>query len=336
MASMRSVLAVAVFGIALSGAPSQLDAADAILSGSIKSPAGEAMGDVMVSAKPQGGTITTTVLTDESGRYYFPPLATGKYRVWANALSFATAKSEIDLGAEKKQDFTLRPMEDFFRQMPGNAMLAALPEDDEQDKRMKVIVRNNCTACHTASYVLQHRFDEAGWNAIVELMKNVNVYGSHVGSSRPPSGILDYHQKELAAYLAKARGPGASMKVKLEPRATGEAARVMYTEYEVPLDADAGLPANFVQNDGSDWALGTPSVMIPGWGVHDAWLDFQGDLWFTCNIPNKRITIGRIAAKTGEVKLFAVPGPQGLMAQTHGMTRDANGIIWFNVNPGRG
>ncbi len=24
------------------------------------------------------------------------------------------------------------------------------------------------------------------------------------------------------------------------------------------------------------------------------------------------------------------------MAQTHGMTRDANGILWFNVNPGRG
>src|SRR3954471_15166844 len=250
MASMRSVLAVAVFGIALSGAPSQLDAADAILSGSIKSPAGEAMGGVMVSAKPQGGTTTTTFLTAGSARYYFPPLATGKYRVWANALSFATAKSEIDLGAEKKQDFTLRPMEDFFRQMPGNAMLAALPEDDEQDKRMKVIVRNNCTACHTASYVLQHRFDEAGWNAIVELMKNVNVYGSHVGTSRPPSGILDYHQKELAAYLAKARGPGANTKVKLEPRAAGEAARVVYKEYEVPLDADAGLPKNFVQNDG--------------------------------------------------------------------------------------
>ena len=178
---------------------------------------------------------------------------------------------------------------------------------------MKVIVRNNCTACHTASYVLQHRFDEAGWSAIVELMKNVNVYGTYVGASRPPSGILDYHQKELAAYLAKARGPGENgMKVKLEPRATGEAARVVFKEYDVPLDADAGLPANFVQNDGSDWSLGTPSVMIPGWGVHDAWLDFQGDLWFTCNIPNKQITIGRISTKTGEVKLFAVPGPQGL------------------------
>ena len=52
-------------------------------------------------------------------------------------------------------------------------------------------------------------------------------------------------------------------------------------EYDVPLDPDVGLTPNFVQNDGSDWYLGTPSVMIPGWGVHDAWLDFQGDLWFT-------------------------------------------------------
>ena len=62
-------------------------------------------------------------------------------------------------------------------------------------------------------------------------------------TSRKPSGILDYHQKELAAYLARARGPGESaMKVKLEPRPSGEAARVMFKEYDVPLDPDAGLP----------------------------------------------------------------------------------------------
>ena len=84
----------------------------------------------------------------------------------------------------------------------------------------------------------------------------------------------------------------------------------MFKEYDVPLDPDAGLPTNFVQNDGSDWSLGTPSVLIPGWGVHDAWLDFQGHLWFTCNIPNRRITIGQIATRTGEVKLFTVPGPR--------------------------
>ena len=48
---------------------------------------------------------------------------------------------------------------------------------------MKRIVRNNCTACHTASYVLQHRFDEAGWNAIIDMMKNVNVYGTYVAAN---------------------------------------------------------------------------------------------------------------------------------------------------------
>ena len=110
----------------------------------------------------------------------------------------------------------------------------------------------------------------------------------------------------------------------------------MFKEYDVPLDADAGLPSNFVQNDGSDWSLGTPSVLIPGWGVHDAWLDLDGQLWFTCNIPNRRTTIGKIDSKTGEVKLFKVAAPNGLAAQTHGMTRDDKGIIWFNVNNGRG
>src|SRR4029079_12861276 len=124
MGSMRSVLAVGVFGVALFGAPSQLSAADAILSGSIKSAAGEAMGGVMVSAKPQGGTITTTVLTDETGRYYFPPLPAGQYRVWAQALAFQTGKGEIDLGSAKVRDFTLQPMSDFFQQLPGNIMLA--------------------------------------------------------------------------------------------------------------------------------------------------------------------------------------------------------------------
>ncbi len=202
---------------------------------------------------------------------------------------------------------------------------------------MKRIVRTVCTGCHTASFPLQHRFDEAGWNAIIELMKNANVYGTYRRRRAQAVRHSRFHQKELAAYLAQARGPGGSdMRVKLEPRPSGEAARAMFKEYDVPLDPDSNLPANFVQNDGSDWSLGTPSVLIPGWGVHDSWLDLTGNLWFTCNIPNKRTTIGRIDTTTGEVKLFKVAGPNGLAAQTHGMTRDPNGIIWFNINNGRG
>ncbi len=314
--------------------------ADALLSGTIKGPDGKAMGGVTVSAKPDGGTITTTVFTDDAGQYFFPALPNGHYRVWAQALSFQTAKGDVDLPANSKKDFSLTAMSDpetTFRQLPGNLALDALPARTPAEARLKRIVRTVCTGCHTPSYPLQHRFDEAGWNAIIELMKNANVYGTYVGGERKPSGILDFHQKELAAYLAAVRGPGQSnMRVKLEPRPSGEAARAMFKEYDLPLDPDADLPAGFVQNDGSDWSLGTPSVLIPGWGVHDSWLDLTGNLWFTCNIPNKRMTIGRINTATGEVKLFKVAGPNGLAAQAHGMTRDPNGIIWFNVNNGRG
>jgi streptogramin lyase len=312
-------------------------AADVLLSGSVSSASGQKMSGVGVSAKAEGGTMTTTVYTDEAGSYYFTPLPAGKYRVWTQALGYRTAKSQVDLSANRRLNLKLARLADAeqaFRQLPGNTMLAALPDATEHDRRMKRLVRNDCTGCHTASYALQHRFDEAGWNAIIDAMKNFNVGGIYVGKERGPAGLLDFHQKELAAYLARARGPRqGALKVKLDPRPSGEAARVVFREYDLPLDPDAGLPANFVQNDGSDWSLGTPSVKIPGWGVHDAWLDFAGNLWFTCNVPNQRVTVGRVDARSGEVRLLKVPGRNGLAAQSHGMTRTPDGIIWFNVNP---
>ncbi len=76
--------------------------------------------------------------------------------------------------------------------------------------------------------------------------------------------------------------------------------------------------------------------MIPGWGVHDAWLDGDGNVWFTCNIPNRQTSLGKVNSKTGEVKLFNIPAKSGLASQSHGMTRTPDGILWFNVNPGKG
>ena len=60
---------------------------------------------------------------------FFPPMTGGKYRVWAQALSFETAKGEVDLAANKAQDFSLKPMAEYFRQLPGDLVLAGLPED---------------------------------------------------------------------------------------------------------------------------------------------------------------------------------------------------------------
>ena len=306
-------------------------AADAILSGSIAAASGEKMGGVTVSAKAEGATITTSVYTDDSGNYYFPPLPAGKYRVWAQALTYGTADAQVDLAANKAQDFTLSPLKDYVRQLPGDLIMAALPEDTEQDKKMKRLVRNNCTSCHTPSYTLQHKFDEAGWTAIIDLMKMVNVSGIYQGEKAKPNGLLEFHEKELAAYLARARGPGeSSMKFAAPARPSGEAARVVFKEYDVPPDAD-NAPVR--ANDGHDWSLGTPSRI--GSLVHDAWSDLDGNLWFTSNVPNRNVTVGRIDTRTGAVKFLKVPGANGLAANTHGMFRDEAGNLWFDVNPGK-
>ena len=304
--------------------------ADSILTGTITSANGEKMGGVTVSAKADGATITTSVYTDDSGNYYFPPLADGEYRVWAQALTFQTAKGNVALNKTSHQDFVLQPMktqEDWVRQLPGDEFLAALPEDTAEDARMKVQVRKNCTGCHTASYPLQHRFDEEGWSRILDLMKHVNVLGTYQGANHKATPNIEFHQKQLAAYLARARGPGeTSMKFKLRPRPTGEAARVVYKEYDFPME-NGHSPSN----DGSDWSLGTPSGMNHMNGVHDAQADLDGNIWFTYAHPGFDTTVAKIDAKTGATKSIKLEDVKGFATGSHGMTRDENGYLWFNT-----
>jgi virginiamycin B lyase len=68
-----------------------------------------------------------------------------------------------------------------------------------------------------------------------------------------------------------------------------------------------------------------------GHGVHDAQADFNGNIWFSNSAPSKLITVGRIDAKTGEVRYLTVPGRRGNAATGHAIVRDANGILWFNL-----
>ena len=304
--------------------------ADALLSGSISSAAGEKMGGVTVSAKAEGSTITTSVYTDETGAYYFPPLPEGKYRLWVQAIKFQTANSNVELNKTGRQDFVLRPItnqEDWIRQLPGDEFLAALPGDTAEDARMKVQVRKNCTGCHSASYPFQHRFDEDGWNKVLDLMKQVNVYGSYPRPDKLATPNIDFHQKQLAAYLARARGPGdTAMKFNLRPRPSGEAARAVFREYEFPIEGGRTL-----SNDGSDWSLGTPSRLNHVPSLHDAQMDFDGNVWITFDQPNLEATVARLDTRTGAVKNFKLDDMRGFAVGSHGITRDEKGILWFNT-----
>src|SRR5207237_9571833 len=87
MTNVRSMLLASARSLVVAGvaAPTAALAADQLLSGAIASAAGQKLDGVTVSAKRDGTTITTSVYTDETGNYYFPPMPEGKYQVWAQA-----------------------------------------------------------------------------------------------------------------------------------------------------------------------------------------------------------------------------------------------------------
>ena len=339
MTTMRSILlasAAAVVAGLVTTASAQ--AADQILSGAITSASGQKLDGIVVSAKREGSTITTSVYTDATGNYYFPPMAAGKYNVWAQALGFEQTKAQVDLSANKHENLTLKTITDpetKWRQLPGELVWAALPETTAEDVHMKQIIHNNCNGCHTPSYPLQFRFDAQGWSRVIDLMK---VIGGGVPQDRPANQIMQMNQKRLAAYLAKVRGPDSKMTIPERPRPSGEAARVVWTLYDVPRVQGAGagaLPPSAADNDGTNWALGTPSK--GGLIVHDDQMDFDGNIWFTSNSQNSLVSVGKVDAKTGEVTYKKVPRADGSgrASPTHGITRDAEGNLWFDINPGR-
>jgi streptogramin lyase len=334
MRNLRSLLPAIVVGLVVM-TPAQ--AADHLLSGVISSPTGQKLDGVTVSAKLEGASITTSVYTDETGSYYFPPMPSGKYRVWAQALGFETAKSSVDLTATRHHDVVLHEMADpekRIRQLPSEALAAALPEATPDDSRIKRIFINNCTACHPPGYILQFRFDEAGWNKIINLMKVVPGNGVYPGPGTKPNQILEHNQKQLAAYLARARGPGeTSMKFTPLPRPKGEAARVVWKLYDLPLNPESGVGTKYNDNDGTDWSLGPTSKL--GELPHDGGMGLDGNLYYTVNNPNRLVSIGKVDGKTGEVSYLKVTASNGEAATSHGLVRDAKGDFWFDINPGR-
>src|SRR6202790_3520537 len=129
MTQMRGRLLASVAGLVVGFAASGASA-DQLLTGSITSASGQKLEGVQISAKKEGSTITTSVYTDQNGDYFFPAMADGKYRVWAQTLGFETSKGEVDLTATKHQDFRLAAITDpeqKIKQMPSEMLAAALP-----------------------------------------------------------------------------------------------------------------------------------------------------------------------------------------------------------------
>ena len=90
---------------------------------------------------------------------------------------------------------------------------------------------------------------------------------------------FDFDDLELAKYLASIRGPDSPpLKFKPQPRPTGDAAKVVFTEWDVPFANHADGLSWF---DGSDWSEGAATSGSRDMSLHDVITDNYGNAWLT-------------------------------------------------------
>jgi streptogramin lyase len=315
------------------------------LMGVIRDSHGKPVNGVAVSARGTEQTFTTSVYTDERGQYLFPALTAGKYQLWAQAVRFATARAQLRLdGAHTaRQDLTLKPLSDYEAQLTGVEWYDALPDDSADHRRMKQVLYVACTGCHGLDMVLQNRFDDTGWNAIIRAMQSAWYSGWRGASDLPASQlrweaqIMRRHQNELAQYLAEMRGPRPSpMRFNPMPRPSGEAARAVVTEYDLPISArENELP----WYNGDDWMDGPSAGMHGIVGTHDVVVDGGGYAWISHSGGRSSFETNRSMLKldprTGAMTAYQLLDGRGRMVFVEQISSlDSKGGIWMHSDDG--
>jgi virginiamycin B lyase len=325
LVALACLAAISWFSYA-KNAGSQSPSGAAALSGTVKSSDGKPLEGVGVSARGAADTFTTTVYTDDAGRYLFPSLPAGAYKMRAQAVGFEAAKAEAVLSgsASKPADLTLSPLTDFYKQLSGTEWAASLPEDTPDDRRMKTVFINNCSGCHQVSFLLQNRFDAAGWSAVMTLMEKMLSIG-YAPENATPNSIIHAYKPELAEYLGRVRGPSnVPLNLKLLPRPTGDAARVVVTEYDL---SRPDMPGWIMEHNGTDWTEGTPSRWN-GRAAHDVAVDKGGSVWFADDATPER-TLGKLDPRTGKITEYKLADEANAAETSHALVFDKVGNIWF-------
>ena len=139
-----STLAIVLAGGASGGARGET------LSGQVSSSNEPAMEGVLVNLRKEGSTITTTVVSDENGRYSFPAgrLEPGPYAVSIRAAGYVLTgpkRVEIADGAVTA-DLKLAKARNLAAQLSNAEWLIRVPGSDKE-------FLTNCTGCHTLQRV---------------------------------------------------------------------------------------------------------------------------------------------------------------------------------------
>ena len=291
-------------------------AAIAALSGQVTSAKEGAMEGVLISAKRDGSTITTTVVSDAKGQFSFPAdrLSPGHYTIAIRAFGYdLDGPKAVDVGASGNATAMVRlvPAKDLTAQMTNAEWLTSAPGDIEIKKRAF-----GCGQCHTLARPLMstHTAEDFA-TTVMPRMANYSsqAYPQLIQTRIAPGGRggrgliqnPNGRPNPLAVYLASinlSTNKTHSFELKGFARPKGADTKVIITEYDLPR-----------------------KTMQP----HDVIMDETGTVWFSNFGEN---ALAKLDPKTAKVTEYPYqPTRPGFPNGNLNLERDHEGNIWLGM-----
>jgi len=329
------------------------------LTGHVSSPEDGPMEGVLVSAKMDGSTVTTTVVTDEQGRYKFSSvrLSPGHYVIKTRAVGYdLDGPKAVDVTADKTTtaDVLLRKAKNIASQLTDAEWLASIPGTDNQKKQLL-----GCTNCHTLERTLRSTHDAESWMRVLERMasyanQSFPLHPQVRVSAPDPVRRFGAGTNDLAEYLATinlSSSPTPPYALKTFARPTGRSTRVVITEYDLPRKTIEPHDV-VVDSEGMAWfsnfgeqflgKLDPRTAKVTEYpvplvragypiGMLDLETDQEGNLWLALMYQGG---IARFDKKTGTFKIWNVPPEhtndetqQSMVGPQHW---EVDGKVWLN------
>jgi virginiamycin B lyase len=217
---------------------------NAALTGIVSSEEEGAMGGVLVSAKLEGSTIQTTVVTDPTGRFVFPAvrLEPGTYTMQIRATGYnLRGPRTVDVagGGATNADLALRPTGNLAAQLTNAEWLMSMPGTDQQKAFL-----GGCMNCHELNVITGSVHQKDEFARLIPLM------GTYYPGSRPGRkqvlplgprgnrGVQDAAVIDMASSFLETinlRPDGTyPYELKTLPRPEGRATQMIVTSYDLP------------------------------------------------------------------------------------------------------
>ena len=282
------------------------------------------MEGVVVTARRQGAPFTVSVMSNAGGVYSFPRthLEPGAYDVTIRAAGYDLTRPgrvEVTPNTPATLDLKLQETADLASQLSSREWLMSMPGTTEQKDKLAYQVVS-CAYCHTYERIVKSRYAAEQFVSVLTRMQTYFGDGTAVSRSGRGRGQRNEHPEraaqdpnyggipktELAAYLATVNLSGGKTTwpytLKTLPRPTGQATRVIITQYDLPR-ADT----------------------VP----HDMTIDSTGIPWYP---DQSRMFIGKLDPKTGIATEYPLPPlPPGRVGGVADMQVDKEDNVWFTM-----